>query len=416
MFSIKKLITGAVIGAALVPTFAFAQFPQTPGGLVGLGVPEEDLGKLLDDYLGPFFKLLPPDQQRLGNAYRDLMKNYLNTIIPPEVFKDQVEQLRQIERELGGPPSATKGAYTLTIEPDPRSPLPATLVGVRARINLALGGFTPDVQQTGLATFQWWLDNRQVLTGVGQNYYSFTSGAAGHIHALRVRARLANGNVLESAVLIPVADADIVWFADTYAPSGYKGKRLASPVSPITVSVVPMVPASLGPFRFLWTVDDIPLITSAVGADTITLPPGGGDRYVEVRVADLRGTVDISRQITIPTTDPQIVFHEVRTGKHDIATRAVSDIDIAPTVRKTLIARPYFFTANVLQGLRFRWAFDRSELPETPQSPDVFTLNIGSARIPPGTFVEKPLRLLIENRNPQAELEATVADVKIRIQ
>lgn len=415
----RQVWLGASVAVAALflltaPQAALAQASPQPGGLINLGVPDADLGKLIDENLAPLIRLLPPDQQRLAGPFKEFIKSTINTYIPPEVFREQVENLKQIERDLGGPQPPS--AYRLTIETDTPSPFPGRPVGVYANVNFSLGGETPDVTQTGLAFFEWWLDGRPVLQGLGQNYFAFTSNGAGFIHSLRVRARLASGRILQAVRLMPVVDADVVWYADTYVPPGYRGKRLASPSSFITVAVVPTVPGTLGPFRYLWTIDDLPVTTAAVGRDTLTLPAAGGDRYVQVRIVDLRGTVDFSKTVAIGTVSPQVVFHDVRSGKHDVGTRAGGAFTLSPASQKSVLARPYFFSAAVLQGLRFRWIFDQSELPEVPRSPDLFTVNIASARLAPGTSVQKPLRLIVENRDPRAFDEIRSLDTTLTIQ
>lgn len=392
------------------------------------------LDVLIEKYLQTLSTQLPDNQKDQIDTYRKYIKDSLNVVLPPDFFKKQLEAAQELfplppeAREPGksttnppgytAPITQTTTDQSLSLEASPLSPAPKTPVTVTANFTVGGGFAFPDVQKGATTRYSWYLDNTYVpeSSGVGQNALTFTAGTLGTIHNVRLQARLSTGKVVTAALLIPVVDVDLVWYTDTYTPPGYRGKALATFASPIVVAAQPFVPPSFGLLNYVWTIDDdTPLNGFGVGKNRMLVGFPQASHSASVRVTDLNGNIDITKDIVISRVNAEVLFHSIRTGRYDFVAQAQSAFAINPAGKFSVVAQPYFFGVATKDGLRFRWAFDKNSLPEAPKNPDVFTLNIAQAKLKSGTEIQKIAELTVENKNPKkVESERFLVPITIR--
>ncbi|MDO8558646.1 MAG: hypothetical protein Q7S09_05735 [bacterium] len=401
MHSISKNIIVALLAALLF-------LPLSSGRAQDISMP--DIDALIEQYLKGFAAQLPKDQKGQIDTYRKYIKDSINSILPPGVLE---EELRAIQEAFPGdetasgreaPVTQSTTDQALLLNADPQSPFPKTRVTVSADFNVAGGFQFPDLEKGASTNYQWFLDNKAMpaFSGVGQNTLSFTSGVLGTIHSVRMQARLAGGRIIQAALLIPVVDADIVWYTDSYTPPGYRGKALPTLQGSIVVSAQPFVPPAFGLLDYTWTIDDdTPLDALGIGKNQALIGFPFSSHTVSVHITDLAGNIDIFKEIVIERARPQVVFHQIRTGKYDRDDAGRGSFQAAPAGKFSAVAVPYYFNVQTLRGLRFTWLFDENTLPEAARNPDVFTLNIGQAKLKAGTQIEKSLQLTVENKNPK---------------
>lgn len=392
-----------------------------------------DMDALIEKYLQGLAGQLPANQQDQLETYRKYIKDSVNAVLPPGELERQLQAIEQAfpqstETQPGGgasnpsgfvpPVTNTTSDQSLALEANPLSPAPKTPVTITANFNVGGGFAFPDVQKGATTRYTWYLDNAYVpeQSGVGQNTLTFTAGTLHTIHNVRLQARLSTGKIITAALLIPVVDVDIVWYTDTYTPPGYRGKALATFSSPVVAAAQAFVPPSFGLLNYVWTIDDdTPLNGFGIGKNRILVGFPQSAHSVSVKITDLGGNIEISKDIVVNRTAAEVLFHRVRTGKYDFETRAETAFEISPAGKFSVTAQPYFFGVQTRDGLRFRWTFDQNTLPEAPKNPDVFTLNIAQAQLKAGVKIQKIAELTVENKNPKkAESERFFVPITIR--
>src|SRR3989344_3822018 len=392
------LATLALIAA---PIFVHAQVIPT----------DLNFDALIEQYLQGLAGQLPANQRGQIDVYRKYIYDSVNGIIPPNVLQEQLEAVREIFPEtqpvFPGAPPITRSTtdQDLALQTDTPSPTPKEQVTVAANFNVGVGPLAfPDAQKQATTTYNWYLDNVFVpaFSGLGRNTLTFTSGSLGTVHAVRLQARMQGGRVITAAMLMPIVDADIVWFTDTYVPPGYRGKALVTFESPIVAAAQVFVPAEFGLLNYIWTIDgDTPLTGFGLGKNRVLVGFPQQSHAISVHIRDLAGNIDITREILVRRVNPEVILHVARTGRYYTDTSARQTFELAPAGRLSVVALPYFFAVSSPAGLRFRWTFDANTLPESPKNPDVFTLNIAQGALRSGNGVRKSLQILVESKNPK---------------
>lgn len=381
------------------------------------------LDTIIDQYMQNLLQLLPDSQKSEIDAYRQYVKDSISSVVPPGALKEQLQAAQEMFPSANTPGSQEPAMQqstdqSLVLAANPSSPAPKTEVTVTANFNIDGGFQFPDVEKGATTQYNWSLDNTPLpaSSGVGHQTLKFTSGTLGTIHSVRLQAKLANGRTVSAALLIPVVDADIVWYTDTYTPLGYRGKALPNSNSPIVATAQTFIPPNFGLINYVWTIDDdTPMNAYGIGKNRILIALPQQTHAVSVKITDLAGNIEIDRTVYINRADFQVLFHRLRSGEQNYETAALSSFDAAPSSRLSIIALPYFFNVYSPDGLRFSWTFDGSTLTAALKNPDIFTLNIGQSKLSSGSKIVKSLDLTVNNKNPNKyESQRFIVPITIR--
>lgn len=401
--------------ASLLAIFAAGIF-----GMARAQAPNDfDFNAQIDAYFESIAPQLPPGQRQQLDAYRQYLKESISSIIPPGTIEQQLKAAEELfplppeasQEDPKKPAGGTSSDPSLTLSAEPASPSPRSSVTVSANFLIGGGLSFPDIQKEATTRYTWFLDNRRMeaVGGIGRNTFTFTAGTLGAMHTIRLQAQTSGGSVITAALLIPIVDADIIWYTDTYTPPGYRGKALATPQNAIVAVAMPFIPASFGPLNYVWTIDDdTPLNGYGIGKNRMLIGFPFQTHTVSVRISDLGGNIDFSKEIFIARTEPEVLLHRARGDRTNHDTLPQTQFDLAPASTFSIVAVPYYFGVQTMHGLRFTWQFDGARLPEAVRNPDMFTLNIGQATLGQGKGVQKTLALQIDSKNPKKTEQANL--------
>ena len=210
----------------------------------------------------------------------------------------------------------------------------------------------------------WTVNGKAFASGNGLLRIEVPTGPAGAVLDIAALVRLPDGREARILRELRIADADILWSADTSAPPLYAGKRLASPRSPVYIAALPLVfnenGGALGArdLVFQWTLDDEPLRSSSgrgkdaflLQADTVS----GVAHRVLVEVSAVGGAVLARAKAEIPVRQPEVVFYEEHPLLGPRTNRALEAPSIPPTEELDIRAFPLFFALPPNQ-LLYTW-------------------------------------------------------------
>lgn len=254
---------------------------------------------------------------------------------------------------------------------------------------------------TARAKFNWFLDGREVASGVGLVEYSFVSGRLGSETSIRVTATSADGGFYAASVGMGVADIDFIVNPLTYTPNFYRGAAMPTPGSVVEVIAVPHlfrngVKLKAPNLIYEWSLDNKALSAqSGGGKNKLALrlaDVGSGDYAVALRVSSPDNSIVAQKNTRIKTASPEILFYAANplTGP---ARRAATFFAGRPGDRFSLLAEPFFFGADSLARAKFNWKANGKVIAETAKNPKLLDLTA-----PANTESQTLFSLLIEDK------------------
>ncbi|MBI5786959.1 MAG: hypothetical protein HY446_00185 [Candidatus Niyogibacteria bacterium] len=280
---------------------------------------------------------------------------------------------------------------------------PTDAPGPNEDITASLSGFSFDLNRAEIT----WLKNGRVETkGLGATRYGFRTGESGEKINLQALATDSSGIRHETGLTFTVAGVDLLWQADTYAPAWYKGKKLPSPRSNITVSAFPQLTSagkkiSSRSLIFRWSLDDsFKESQSGAGKDIFrfTAGPAAGIAHdVELEVSSVDGEIKARKKIAIGVVSPQIIAYEedaLSGPKTGLGLKDSGESFILAGEEKTFRAVPFFFSLSRGSGnFEYLWRLDGKPVGSGGE-PN--TLRLKSSSDARGAF---SIEILVKNLN-----------------
>ena len=214
------------------------------------------------------------------------------------------------------------------------------------------------------AKFTWFLDGKNITSGVGLREQSFQAGKIGSEMNIRVSVISADGISYEAGAKITISDVDFIIRPLTYTPSFYRGSALATPGSITEIIAVPHLFFGGERLRaqnliYEWSIDDKLFRNQSGGGKnkfSIKLADvGNSDYIVTLRVSTLDGEISAQKSVRLKTTMPEILFYETNalTGLKPVALnsflgRAGNSFSI--------LAEPFYFDLGSLVRAKFNWS------------------------------------------------------------
>ncbi len=158
---------------------------------------------------------------------------------------------------------------------------------------------------------------------------------------------------------------DLLWEADTYRPPFYRGHSQASPESEVKVVADAHFYNSRGvaiadsQLDFQWEKDArrISSFSGPGGRELVfTADVAGLAHEIKVTITSPDGT-SLTRKILIPVDEPQIRLYEDNPLIGTIYGRAIAEPLVLNQSEITLIAEPYFFSADQIKAKRLQFAW-----------------------------------------------------------
>ncbi len=247
----------------------------------------------------------------------------------------------------------------------------------------------------GNATVTWEKDGVVAATGVGKNSYSFTTGGVGRVTVIHLTIDSPTQGTITHDFAFNPSVVNLVWEADTTAPTFYLGKPLYSAGSSARVVAFPTILsngalAANNTLSFQWSLNNTLAPTqSGIGRNVFTFTGDELQTSESVSVdVYLGGTKVGHSDITIPVSTPQLVLYNQDPLRGEVLDQALSGPATLSAKEVTLVAEPYFFsTASKKDGsLSYTWMLNSSEVTGPDSAHGVLTLRqtssgAGSAQI-----------------------------------
>jgi hypothetical protein len=269
------------------------------------------------------------------------------------------------QAQLGDPSAILNLAgidpITVTLTPD----LPGPLSNVTAEV-------TSTVFDPNRASITWALDGR-LVPEAKEKMFGFTMGKMGSRRVLEVTARTPEGQTYTKRLEVRPAVVDLIWEArSSYVPAFYKGKALAGPGSPLTLTAIPDLRTSVGTripaSELTYTWEQNGRVVNGVsgrGKNSITLPGPEvfADFEIVLTVTSLDGSAGARTFLTVPATLSRLMLYESHPTlgirlERSLRTEFISSGELEAS------AQPYFVdTPNAgSTGARYTWNINGEEV------------------------------------------------------
>jgi|GEM_PF-5808734 len=273
--------------------------------------------------------------------------------------------------------NANKPNVTVSLSSSPAAVSPGSVVVLYAR---STG------ESIGNALVVWYLNGKEVQRGKGMTSYTLKAGDVGSQDVVEVTVTFLEGAVKTARTVITPASVRFLWEADSTTPDWYKGGRLASPGSHITVRAFPTITVGgttlpRSQLRYDWEINRAPLRDqSGVGRDVIRFDAGktsGIAQMVTVSVSAQSGGVQGRGNVAIPVQSPELHLYQqlplLGVTLEESVSRAVVQRTHSLTVRAVS-----FFTPPQQQTIS--WTTNNEKLPSA-EDPYALTIKTPDAQI-----------------------------------
>lgn len=219
------------------------------------------------------------------------------------------------------------------------------------------------VAQKGAYSYAWAVDGVLVSQGVDTDSLSITAGPSGSEVEVSVVLIDPQGNVTGSdSYTVRSGSVDVIWEGTTYVPPFYRGKAYPNGDSQIRLQAIPHISLADGSevpddsLVYTWEVDGQVLKSiSGFGKSAISIKPASLRRSTAVTVtAQTRdGLFTAKDSVNIPTTNPRLVFYEVKPLGGVQFNQAVTDSFAFIGEEMTFWSVPFFI--NTPSAMKVSW-------------------------------------------------------------
>jgi len=267
--------------------------------------------------------------------------------------------------------SAQISDTTISVGLSPENP------GAFQEVTISLESFVISLDK---ARMVWTVDGKTRLSGIGEKELTLTTNNVGDITTIRVQITTDTGTNITKTILIEPNEIDLLWEApDSYTPPFYKGKALPSSESKIKVVAIPHMQKNSS-LAYTWK-RNFKIISPASGfgkrSYTFTHDFINREENISVEASALTNAIQGTGSIRIRPDIPKIVFYENHPIEGIHYNRALTDGFSLNKNEFTLIAEPYFFSAQnaVDSNLRYEWSLNNESIA-TPEDKNSLFLRL----------------------------------------
>ncbi len=235
-------------------------------------------------------------------------------------------------------------------------------------VSITVEDFSRDLNKVDIS---WTVNTKAVQHGVGMKRLELTTGALGSVTTVTINM----GGVSKKVTIRP-AVVDLLWQSDTYTPPFYKGKALHASQDPITVVAEPFFVDSKGArldpekLVYKWKQDDtVNGALSGFGKKTFKITPSILPKPIdiEVEVSSSDNSYHAVSSISIPNTNPQVIFYENKPLYGIDFAHALNNSAFEITENEARItAVPFFFSnqQNQFNLLSYNWTLNSNKVDQ----------------------------------------------------
>ncbi|MEK7478143.1 MAG: hypothetical protein AAB645_02130 [Patescibacteria group bacterium] len=246
--------------------------------------------------------------------------------------------------------------------------------GPNETVNISLGSYSADLETSSIS---WSEDGKTYPALIGQSSFSFTMGSLGSTKEISASITALSGGNIEKNFTFTAGSVDILWEANTYVPPFYQGHSQPSSDSQLKIVAIPHIfaadgqPLGLNQLVFKWQNGSSRLSAGKPGVNYLTIQAEkpGGKISLTLNIYDLFGQLLISKDINIPTSNPQILVYENKPLVGMQYQRALTSIDLS-TPEIALQVEPYFFSLPDVMANQLSYNWQMNGRPITASSTD----------------------------------------------
>jgi len=328
------------------------------------------------------------------------MKIKLFLFIPALIFILPLFSLAYSENTLGGDMAATVS---------PANPEPGQTVSITLR------GYGFDLDGSIVT---WAIDGKEVAKGLGTKSYQFLMKSARENTKVDILVKSRDQKIIRKQIVFYPNSADLIWEANTYTPTFYQGKALATFASDIKVVAVPDFINSKGKtlkasdLIYKWKKDGRYFPSaSGLGKDYFVFKSGDSDlsHLIEVEISEPQGEGKLVKSISIPISQPEVVLYEKKPLEGIAYNQALTDDFLISKDETTVRAEPYFFSSRRPYDLVPAWSLNDEDAQYSQSDPWSIVL-----RTPKGKEGANKLQVYFENINSIFQRSSKVLLVKFK--
>jgi hypothetical protein len=232
-------------------------------------------------------------------------------------------------------------------------------------------------QFLGDATITW--QQNGSVAGDAQNKmtFSFTTGGVGAVTRISLRINSPTKGLITHEFVFNPSVINLVWEADTYTPTLYKGKALYSGGSPLRVVAFPtvLIGGSLVPsskLSFQWYRNDtLDPSVSGLGKNVFTFVGDQLQKEEDVSVVVYSGNTQVGKgEVTIPASNPMVIFYAQDPLRGELLEQGFQGRVTMAQTETTFKAEPYFFANNSIRNGRLQYQWTLNDLDTTGPDAD----------------------------------------------
>lgn len=244
---------------------------------------------------------------------------------------------------------------------NPKYPKAGELVVIR------LQGYGYDIESSRIS---WIIDKEIELQGIARKEHSFRVGNIGSQTAITIVVETLSGRQIIKNIVFRPAEVDLIWEADTYIPTDYKGAPLPTLGSVVTLTAIPNLrsgslwikPENL---TFKWKKDFQNLTReSGRGKDSITFTLDKEASEIEVIAESPEFGIIATNKVVIKAFQPEIIIYPIKPLTGAIA-EVVGNLFITTNNISGFKVEPYFIPRNLVDSrlLRYEWSTNTNKIP-----------------------------------------------------
>lgn len=234
----------------------------------------------------------------------------------------------------------------------------------------------------------WFVNGTQKARGVGLTKFSTQMGTLGSANNIKVVIITRDGVNLTKEVLLRPATVDMLWQADSYTPTLYRGKALPTTKNKVTVFANPYIyqggnRVDLSKLRYDWTLNfETMPADSGVGKSTFRtkIVDIVGETSISLKVSTLDGSVQARNRLVIQPNDPFVLVYKLDDLMGEETHPTANEISLdGDEVR--LRAEGYYYPEShiINPGLSYRWTMNGNSISADPTNPKIITIRKGGA-------------------------------------
>jgi hypothetical protein len=289
--------------------------------------------------------------------------------------------LRNLILLLAGFLLSTSAVYAQSVAPDPvQYVVTPENPGPNQRVTIEVNGVG---QFLGDANITWQQNGSVVSAAQNQMTFSFTTGGVGAVTRISLRINSPTKGLITHDFIFNPSVVNLVWEADTYTPTLYKGKALYTAGSPLRVVAFPtvMIGGALVPtskLSFQWYRNDtIDPSVSGLGKHVFTFVGDQLQKEEDVSVVVYSGTTQVGKgEVIIPVSNPQVIFYVQDPLRGELLEQGYLGRATMAQTETTFKAEPYFFANNSIRRgqLQYQWTLNDQDTTGPDATKGLLTL------------------------------------------